>query len=82
MNQSIVGLSPLSETTYPTGHDIPLRWDFVKIITLIKLFVQGVCNSCLSSNDYFYYILAKILKVRIHYLAAFWQTNPLAKSHA
>jgi hypothetical protein len=23
MNQSIVGLSPSSETTYPTGHDIP-----------------------------------------------------------
>jgi hypothetical protein len=25
---------------------------------------------------------AKMLKVRIHYLAAFWQTNPPAKSHA
>jgi hypothetical protein len=24
----------------------------------------------------------KVLKVRIHYLATFWQTNPLAKSHA
>jgi hypothetical protein len=24
MNQSIVGLSPSSETTYPTSHDIPL----------------------------------------------------------
>jgi hypothetical protein len=24
MNQLIVGLSPSSETTYPTGHDIPL----------------------------------------------------------
>jgi hypothetical protein len=24
MNKSIVGLSPSPETTYPTGHDIPL----------------------------------------------------------
>jgi hypothetical protein len=23
LNQLVVGLSPLSETTYPTGHDIP-----------------------------------------------------------
>jgi hypothetical protein len=23
LNQSIVGLSPLSETTYLTGHDVP-----------------------------------------------------------
>jgi hypothetical protein len=23
LNQSVVGLSPLSETTYPTGHNIP-----------------------------------------------------------
>jgi hypothetical protein len=35
LNQSIVGLSPSSETTYPTGHDIPLWWNFVKIITWI-----------------------------------------------
>jgi hypothetical protein len=36
MNQSIVGLSPSSETTYPTSHDIPFLWNFVKIITLIN----------------------------------------------
>jgi hypothetical protein len=23
LNQLVVGLSPLSETTYPTGHEIP-----------------------------------------------------------
>jgi hypothetical protein len=23
LNQSVVDFSPLSETTYPTGHDIP-----------------------------------------------------------
>jgi hypothetical protein len=55
MNQSIVGLSPSSETTYPTGHDIPLWWNFVKIITLINCLYNFGCNSCLSSNDYFYY---------------------------
>jgi hypothetical protein len=52
LNQSIVGLSPLSETTYPTGHDIPLRWNFVKIITLINCLNNFDCNSCLSSNAY------------------------------
>jgi hypothetical protein len=54
LNQSIVSPSLLSETIYPTGHDIPLWWNFVKIITLFKYLYNFDCNSCLSSNDYFY----------------------------
>jgi hypothetical protein len=82
MNQSIVGLSPSSETTYPTGHDIPLWWNFVKIITWLI-----VCTTLVAIVAYLIMVTstrtwAKILKVRIHYLAAFWQTNPIAKSHA
>jgi hypothetical protein len=46
MNQPIVGLSPSSEITYPTGHDIPLRWNFVNIITLINCLYNFGCNSC------------------------------------
>jgi hypothetical protein len=54
MNISIVGLSPLSENTYPTGHFIPLGWNFVKIITLVNYLYNFGCNSCLPSNDYFH----------------------------
>jgi hypothetical protein len=67
---------------YPTDHDIPLWWNFVKIITLINCLHNFCCNSCSSSNDYSTRTWAKLWKVRIHYLAAFWQTNPLAKSLA
>jgi hypothetical protein len=45
-------LPSLSETTYPTGHDIPLRWNFVKITTLINCLYNFGCKSCLSSNHY------------------------------
>jgi hypothetical protein len=31
INQSVVGLSPLSETAYPTGHDILYDGIFVNI---------------------------------------------------
>jgi hypothetical protein len=71
MNQSIVGLSPSSETTYPTSHDIPLRWNFVKIFTLINWLHSLGCDSFLSSNDYSTRTWAIIWKVRIHYLAVF-----------
>jgi hypothetical protein len=57
----------------------PLWWNCVKIITLINcLYIFG-CNSCLSRNDYSIRRCAKILKVRIHYLAAFWQTKPTSQ---
>jgi hypothetical protein len=79
LNQSIVGLSPLSETTYPTGHDIPLWWNFVEIISMINCLYNFGCNSCLSRNDYSTRRWAKILKVMIHYLAAFWQTKPTSQ---
>jgi hypothetical protein len=82
MNQSIVGLSPSSETTYPTGHDIPLWWNFVKIIISINclynlIVIVAYLVMVTSTRTW-----AKMLKVRIHYLAAFWQTNPQAKSLA
>jgi hypothetical protein len=38
---------------YPTGHDIPLWWNFVKIITLINCLYNFGCNSHSSSNNYF-----------------------------
>jgi hypothetical protein len=76
------GLSPLSKTTYPTSHDIPLWCNFVKIIIWLI-----VCTTMTAIVAYLVIITstrtwAKILKVRIHYLVSFWQINPLAKSHA
>jgi hypothetical protein len=71
MNQSIVGLSPSSETTYSTGHDIPLWWNFVKIITLINCLYNLVAIVAYLVMITSTRTWAKIWKVRIHYLAAF-----------
>jgi hypothetical protein len=56
--------------------------ELVKIITGLI-----VCTTLVTIVAYLVMVtstrtLDKILKVRIHYLAAFWQTNPLSKSHA
>jgi hypothetical protein len=52
LNQSIVGLSPLSETTYSTSHKIPNDWS-LWIICLINWIVQP----CL-------YQLANVVKIK------------------
>jgi hypothetical protein len=60
----------------------PLRWNFVKMIIWLIF-----CTTLVVIVAYLVMITstrtwAKIWKVRTHYLAAFWQTNPLAKSLA
>jgi hypothetical protein len=57
----------------------PLWWNFVKIITLINCLYNFGCDSCLYRNDYSTRRWAKIMKVRIHYLAALWQTKPTSQ---
>jgi hypothetical protein len=57
----------------------PLWWNFVKIITLINC-----CTTLVAIVAYLVMITstrtwAKMWKVRIHYLVAFWQINPQAK---
>jgi hypothetical protein len=80
INQSIVGLSPSSETAYPTGHDVSLWWNLWKLLLWLI-----VCTTLVAIVAYLVMITstrtwAKNVKVRIHYLVAFWQTNPQAKS--
>jgi hypothetical protein len=60
----------------------PFMMELVKIITwliVVTTLVAIVAYLVMFTSTRTW---AKILKVRIHYLAAFWQTNPLAKSHA
>jgi hypothetical protein len=57
----------------------PFMMELCEHYYLINCLYNFGCNSCLSNNDTSTRTWAKILKVRIHYLVAFWQTNPQAK---
>jgi hypothetical protein len=80
LNQSIVGLSPLSETTYSTSHEIPNDWSW-RTLCLNNCIVQP----CLHQMANLVKIkptrtCAKILKVRTYSLLLFSKRNPVAKS--
>jgi hypothetical protein len=76
INQSIVGLSPLSKTTYSTGHEIPKYGSWwisclINCIAQLMLAIDGYIEKNKSTRT-----CAKILKVRTHSLLLFSKRNP------
>jgi hypothetical protein len=79
LNQSIVGLSPLSETTYSTSHEIPNDgswWILCLINCIVQLCLYSLANVVKIKPTR---TCAKILKVRIYSLLLFSKSNPVAK---
>jgi hypothetical protein len=71
LNQSIVGLSPLSETTYSTSHEIPNDgswWILCLINCIVQLCLHWLANVVKIKPTR---TCAKILKVRTHSLLLF-----------
>jgi hypothetical protein len=80
LNQSIVGLSPLFETTYSTSHEIPNDgswWIFCLINCIIQPCLHQMANLVKIKPTR---TCAKILKVRTYSLLLFSKRNPVAKS--
>jgi hypothetical protein len=80
LNQSIVGLWPLSETTYSTSHEIPNDGSWW-ILCLINCIVQ-ICLYQMANLVNFKptRTCAKILKVRTYSLLLFSKTTQWPKS--
>jgi hypothetical protein len=80
INQSIVGLSLLFETTYSTGHDITYWWNFVNITGWINCIVQFLIELVgTTRNGNQLEIVLKLMKVRTYSLLLFSKRTPLAK---
>jgi hypothetical protein len=80
LNQSIVGLSPLSETTYSTSHEIPNDgswWILCLINCIVQLCLYHMANLVKIKPTR---TCAKVSKVRIYSLLLFNKRNSVAKS--
>jgi hypothetical protein len=79
LNQSIVGLSPLSETTYSTSHEISNDgswWILCLINCIVQLCLCYMANVVKIKPTR---TCVKILKVRTYSLLLFSKRNPVAK---
>jgi hypothetical protein len=79
LNQSIVGLSPLSETTYSTSNEIPNDgswWILCLINCIVQLCLYYMANVVKIKPTR---TCAKILKIRTYSLLLFSKSNPVAK---
>jgi hypothetical protein len=77
--QSVVGLSPLSETTYSTSHETPNDWS--RCILCLNNWIVQPCLHQMANlvKIKLTRICAKILNVRTYSLLLFSKRNPVAK---